>query len=1152
MTVAFRSAYTDFGFAEMLAGRPTSLADDFPMYPLTAPGFPDPGKNFLREAQNLAGPPEEYRPEGADAMGPRDRARAVKQMHAEAVSRNLTRLYYDALYNDDFSYTVEVNGRFRSVNTILGHLWGFDADGPRDARVMVVGKCPTIDEGNEKRNFFGPTSRLFQEVLEELGFRNFWDWYVTNTVRFPSPIAHLSSELPAAWIKDCLPLLHQEIRLVRPEFLLLLGTEAIAAIMGKGQTYKSTNGRVNEVQFPVHRAGAEPEFHTVKVVTCIHPAAVAHDPAKRDDLYKALRFFKAVLYEDPATLADPEADTEHLAPSTPEELERLIRRLEAEGHKNFAIDTEFDGDTPEEGQLHTVQFSWGEKKACVVNLRDERGRVTWPGGFRSARKLLTRLLKGPDKRIIFHYAPADIWWLKLLGLGFVQDQFETPDDDEDPDGETRLFGWQKLITRGGFDTILAAHAHEETADLGLKELCVKHTTIGNYEVQLEAWKRQRAKDLKCGVSELPGFGACPRHVLVGRPVADTPFGKRVRESYAGYDADGTYRLFNIYNHGRDGQPALLDHDRFGNGSRVPFWISMRACLAFYEMHETGVPVDVSRAEELYDLYTEVKNVLLAQLRGPVRYEADGRTPHKESGLDWPDFNPSSPIQCKEFMFGERYNGKIDKATGRTISVRPPGALSLGLVPYKSTGKRPKLWDQVRARGKEEEYTPAVDKETLEVYKGLHPTVQTLLNLRYVQQISRSVLQPPKMVKSEDHDGWDFELDDEGNRVYTRGLLSYRTKRGRVHTNFSQTKETGRASSWQPPMQNISKKREPDYKRIAGALYRHTLRSMFVAPPGWKFVSADYTGAELMGMAIQAGEKQMIDHCLRSLLADSGYSEDGVRCGHGPDGKPLKGCKACEFPHPNYYDIHANVTVKAFQPKYPDGRPCREGRLARYDLKKAGLSHLRDAAKPVDFGYAYGMTADAAYRRAREGGADVTKDDSQALLDGLEALYPFLPPYYFTCAARSRDPMWIANCYGRRRRTYYTDDQKTQGDLERQFKNFPIQSLVADGVSLALANFWEYRRKHLHLRYRMCLQIHDDIVALVPDEQVEEFHDVVIPYCMTEKVDVWPCNLDGSLRDDPDAPYHLTPDRHVYQRWGEDLTPEEAEASGIPLRFAKAK
>ncbi len=30
MTVAFRSAYTDFGFAEMLAGRPTSLADNFP------------------------------------------------------------------------------------------------------------------------------------------------------------------------------------------------------------------------------------------------------------------------------------------------------------------------------------------------------------------------------------------------------------------------------------------------------------------------------------------------------------------------------------------------------------------------------------------------------------------------------------------------------------------------------------------------------------------------------------------------------------------------------------------------------------------------------------------------------------------------------------------------------------------------------------------------------------------------------------------------------------------------------------------------------------------------------------------------------------------------------------------------------------------
>lgn len=1115
MTEKFRAAFSDFGLREHLAGRPSELARRFPFYPLDSPGMPKAGKDFVSQAQILAGDPDDYAPERGD-MSARDYKRVCKAAYEEAVSVHLNRLYYRALYDDDFTLTIDVSGRPRTAAFILGHQWEFEADGPRPSRVMVVGKIPGREEANERRNFYGPTSQLFREALDESGIEGYDSWYVTNAGRFPSPVTH-KTDVPAAWIADCLPLLHQELRLVKPEYLLLLGTEAITAVMGKGNSYKSTNGRVHDFDVPLHGKGEPERYHRTQIVTCVHPAAVAHDPTKRDDLYKALRYFRAVLDGTLASAGDPEAEREHIFCHSAEDLHVVANRLGAEKHKVFALDTEFDGDAPQDGQLHTIQFSWAAKKACVVNLRDEKGNFTFGGGPAAARRILTRILKGRDKRMVFHYAPADLWWLKHFGLGFVQDQFETPVDDPDPDGVERLFGWQKLKTEGGFDTILAAHAVEETSELGLKEQAVKYTTAGNYEVDLDRWKKLRAKELKCGPSELPGFGACPRNILL---------------PYAAYDADTTFRLFQLYNFGGGRRTPLLDKDRFGYPSRIPFHISMRACLAFYEMHETGVLIDVQRAEQLYDLYAEVRDTLVDQLRSA------------DNGLAWPEFNPSSVIHCREFLFGERYSGKIDKTTGEAVAVRPEGAVSLGLLPYKSTGKRPKLWDWVRARNKEDEYAASADKETLEVYKHLHPTVQKLLDIRYIQQILRSVLQPPEMRKMDDG-RFDFELDEFGNRIYTRGLLSYRQKSGKVHTNFSQTKDTGRASSWSPPLQNISKKREPDYKRIVGVdKYKHTLRSMMVAPPGWAIVSADYTGAELDGMAIQAGSASMHSHCLRSLLATKGYDEDGNECSHE------KGCKACVYPHPDYYDIHANVAVKAFQPKYPDGRPCREGRLARYDLKAAGLEHYRDAAKPVDFGYAYGMTADAAYRRAREGGANVTKDDSQALLDGLEALYPELPVYYAEAAERSRDPMWMVNCYGRRRRTYFTDDQKALGEVERQFKNFPIQSLVADAVSTAMANFRDYRNRKPHLRYRLMLQIHDDICLLVPVDQVEEVYDEVIPYCMTEAVDIWPCRLDGSLKDDPEAPYHLTPDRHVYLRWSEDITKEQALAAGLPLRFAK--
>ncbi len=1117
MSEQFRSRFTPAAFEDFMAGRETQFTKDYPFFHLHLPGVPEAGKDFSREALSLCPDLEAFLAEppqpGEEGMSPVELKRSRKERHGRLYHRYLTDLHYKALYDDRFYLNIEANGRLWPAGFLLGHIWSRTADGPTEAEVMVINKAPVREDLETGCNLSGSAGKLFQEAVEEVRLTGWDRWYVTNACRFVSPLAH-KTDVPQAWLADCRLLLYQEMRIVKPKFILLLGSEALGMVLGKGKNYKGTNGQVHEILLDMPN-GAPP--HPVKVVTCLNPGAVVHDPSKRDDLLKALAYFRDVYSGDSVAIAAREEDKEYIYCESVEELARVARRMKEERRTEFAIDCEFDGHTPIDGKLHTVQFSWAPKKACVANLRNTQGRITFGGGIENAGKVLADIFRGPEKRIIGHYFNADLWWLKEIGLRFLEDQFEAPADDPDPDGVTRLFGWQKLATSGGFDTMLAAHAHEETCDMGLKELALKHTTIGNYEVDLDAWKKLHASELGITLKQLPGFGACPREILL---------------PYAACDADATFRLYQVYNLGVPGKfEALLDRDRFGRSSRVPFWISMQACLAFYEMHETGVHINRQNAEELRLFYCEVRARLLEELRGPEH-------------LNWPGFNPDSVIECREFLFGEDYNGKIDKSTGRNVRVRPPGALTLNLLPYKSTGKRPKLWDWVRARNKEAEFAAAADKETLEIYKFKHPSIEKLLHLRYISTVVKMVLQPPEM------DNGEIVYDDDGEIMYEKGLLSYVQSTGTAHTNFSQTKDTGRASSWQPPLQNISKKREPDYRKICGASYKFPLRSILEAPPGWAYVSADYTGAELLGMAIQSGEKNMIDHCRRALLADKGYSEDGLRCSHGPDGGPDKKCAFCVYPHPDYYDIHANVAVKAFRPTYPDGRPCREGRLARFDLGAAKLSHYRDAAKPVDFGYAYGMTADAAYRKAREGGADVTLDDSQALLDGLEALYPCLPPYYAGLAQRSREPGHVTNCYGRRRRTHYTDDPKTIGDIERKFKNFPIQSLVADAVSLAMGNFRRYRREHPHLKYRLSLQIHDDIVALVPIPQISEFYHKVIPACMTDRVDVWPTDFDGNRRPDPQAPYHLVPDRHVYLRWGMDITKAEAEAKGIPLEFAK--
>ena len=70
----------------------------------------------------------------------------------------------------------------------------------------------------------GPTSQYLVRALGEAGFseQDRADWYVTNLVKHENPFKD-SDRLPADWVKDGLYLLHQELRLVRPEYLLALG-----------------------------------------------------------------------------------------------------------------------------------------------------------------------------------------------------------------------------------------------------------------------------------------------------------------------------------------------------------------------------------------------------------------------------------------------------------------------------------------------------------------------------------------------------------------------------------------------------------------------------------------------------------------------------------------------------------------------------------------------------------------------------------------------------------------------------------------------------------------------------------------------------------------------------------------------------------------
>jgi DNA polymerase len=146
----------------------------------------------------------------------------------------------------------------KATQTVFG-------EGRRNARMMLVGEMPGDHEDREGRPFVGPAGRELDRALESLGIER-RDLYVTNVVkhfRFEERGKRRIHQTPRrAEVDACMPWLDNEIRLVRPRALVLLGAVAAKALLGSSFTLTRHRGELLDVDLaPV-------------VTATIHPAAI--------------------------------------------------------------------------------------------------------------------------------------------------------------------------------------------------------------------------------------------------------------------------------------------------------------------------------------------------------------------------------------------------------------------------------------------------------------------------------------------------------------------------------------------------------------------------------------------------------------------------------------------------------------------------------------------------------------------------------------------------------------------------------------------------------------------------------------------------------------------------------------------------------------
>jgi uracil-DNA glycosylase family 4 len=1088
--------------AEWAANRQavTSVFDEqYPFYPMNSPGLPLPGENFINHAIELGDAPPQI--EGI----------SQKTKRLTQWGPNLEWLHRRALYDAYFTMPVKTKSGRKQAALVPGHLYGADTSrfegGPRPARVMIIGKNPGKDEQAARRNLMGPASQILTDAWDEIGIGlERLEYYITNLVRW-APVDDQSDSLPIAHKKDCDLLLQQELRLVRPDFVLCLGSDAAKWLLGTAYGVQAMAGRVQSLIIPINLLGQAPMYHTMQVMVATHPAAVFRTPELYPEFKDQIALFTALT--NGAEIGKRETFIDHRNIYKHRQLAEIVDRIRADPdpwRRVIAVDGEWNGEHPQNknAYLRTIQISSAHGEGYCVVLRHQGGEPAFKPTIGHAIQELNRLLKNDPEagwfpRVGGHFFRADLPWLINLGLDVRQEYAPA----------TNIVSCRE---HGGWDTGLMYHAVNETASYRLTDMTVRLTQAPVYDTRLKQGIADYCKQNAIKKEDLEGFGFLPQWLLHPEPT-DPEWG----DNYAQYDPDVTRRI--AMRHLMNG--GMLDGDWYGNSSWEPYWRSHRASLGVLEMEMNGICLDKKRVDDLTILFIDVRARLLEYFR---------------QAINWPTFNPDSPPQCVAFLFGDYYSKKFDKVTKRKISIRPPGAMTLDLYPIKSTGKRGKLWDDVRKRGEENAYSPSTDKEVLGILGHHHPLAMMLRDIKFINQVLKGPLRPPLT----DAQG-QWLRDEEGFCVYGAGLASAAQDNGRVHTHLSQCKETGRGSSARPPLQNISSRREGDYSRIMGTrdhydkmakakkadpskpdprygdydyilggpFYNSPIRTIFRAAPGCVLVEADYTGAELAVIAWLANDPTMIEHVRRNALPES---------------------------DPDFYDMHSNTAVRTFQLSC---EPTKKG------LKDAGFAPLRVAAKNVNFGIPYGRSAEAIARQCKEEGVEVSEADCQKMIDGYFETYPGTTTFLQECRNRSQGQRWMTGSFGRFRRFIATRDRSVIGEQERQAQNFPIQNTVADAVWQAVYNFHLFRQMNKGYDYLLSLQIHDALLFEVPIPQLRDFLENVLRPCMVDNVPIWPRTL-GNLPMDVTEPHYFGLDYDVEVNWGESISEDLAKSLGIDL------
>lgn len=248
-------------------------------------------------------------------------------------------------------------------------------------------------------------------------------------------------------------------------------------------------------------------------------------------------------------------------------------------------------------------------------------------------------------------------------------------------------------------------------------------------------------------------------------------------------------------------------------------------------------------------------------------------------------------------------------------------------------------------------------------------------------------------------------------TYTDKLpLQINPKTGRVHTSYHQAAvATGRLSSSDPNLQNIPARTEEGRK----------IRQAFIAPSGYRLISADYSQIELRIIAHFSQDKGLLDAFAQGL------------------------------------DIHQATAAEVLKIPLAEVTPDQ-----------------RRSAKAVNFGLVYGMSA---FGLARQLG--IEREEAKQYIDRYFMRYPGVKNYMESTRQQAKKQGYVTTLLGRRLNLprINASDALQRKASERAAINAPLQGSAADIIKKAMIEI-DQAFLSQGLDAHMIMQVHDELVV----------------------------------------------------------------------------